>query len=140
MEDFLRACHNTVLDHDAKPLSAKMGLPHVSLLQRANPDNDAHHLTVEHLYGILLHTQDMRPLAVLADEFGKVLVDKEAVQACDLDAAFVQATRAMANLMAVAADALADGRVSRTELAALKHAEENMLGHVAVLIASARVG
>lgn len=60
MEDFLRATQSAVLDHEAKTLAAKMGVPHVSLLQRANPDNDAHHLTIEHLFGILLHTGDTR--------------------------------------------------------------------------------
>lgn len=70
MEDFLRSCHNTVKDHDAKKLAAKMGLAHVSLLKRANPDDDGNHLTIEHLYGVLLHTSDMRPLHALASEFG----------------------------------------------------------------------
>ena len=41
MEDFLRACQGAVLDNEAKTLAAKMGVAHVSLLQRANPDNDA---------------------------------------------------------------------------------------------------
>lgn len=43
MDKFLRACHDAVKDNEAKSLSAKMGVPHVSLLQRSNPDNDAHH-------------------------------------------------------------------------------------------------
>ncbi|WP_372439043.1 phage regulatory CII family protein, partial [Pandoraea sputorum] len=47
------------------------------LLQRANPDNDAHPLTINHLYGILLHTNDIRPLATLADDFGYELVPRE---------------------------------------------------------------
>ncbi|KPY33151.1 Prophage PssSM-02, c2 family phage regulatory protein [Pseudomonas syringae pv. papulans] len=56
MENFLRSCQSAVLENEAKNLAAKMGVAHVSLLQRANPDNDAHHLTIEHLFGILLHT------------------------------------------------------------------------------------
>ncbi|WP_223538674.1 phage regulatory CII family protein [Pseudomonas sp. BF-R-12] len=77
MEDFLRACQNAVLDNEAKALAAKMGVAHVSLLQRANPADDAHHLTVEHLFGILLHTGDSGPLAALADAFGFDLVSRE---------------------------------------------------------------
>ncbi|RMP22176.1 Prophage PssSM-02, c2 family phage regulatory protein [Pseudomonas coronafaciens pv. atropurpurea] len=57
MENFLRSCQSAVLENEAKSLAAKMGVAHVSLLQRANPDNDAHHLTIEHLFGILLHTE-----------------------------------------------------------------------------------
>lgn len=81
MEDFLRACHDTIKDNEPKRLAAKMGLPHVSLLQRSNPDNDAHHLTIEHLYGVMLHTGDLRPLHALADEFGQALVGRDAVAA-----------------------------------------------------------
>ena len=50
MEQFLRACHDAVKDAEPKRLASQMGLPHVSLLQRANPDNDAHKLTINHLY------------------------------------------------------------------------------------------
>ena len=78
MEDFLRACQGAVLDNEAKTLAAMMGVAHVSLLQLANPDNDAHRLTVEQLFGILLHTGDMRPLIALANEFGFDLIAKNA--------------------------------------------------------------
>src|SRR5690554_7470943 len=84
MEDFLRATQAAVLDNEAKVLATKMGLPHVSLLQRANPDNDSHNLTIQHLFGILLHSGDMRPLRALADAFGFDLVSREAVTAKDL--------------------------------------------------------
>lgn len=63
MEDFLRACHTTVKESGAEELAGKMCMAHVSLLQRSNPDNAGHHLTIEHLFGILLHTGDMRPLS-----------------------------------------------------------------------------
>ena len=77
MEDFLRACHTTVKESGAEELAGKMCMAHVSLLQRSNPDNAAHHLTIEHLFGVLLHTQDMRPLIALADQFGFDLVARE---------------------------------------------------------------
>ena len=93
MEDFLRACRDAVKDNEPKDLAAKMGLPHVSLLQRANPDDDAHRLTVEHLFGILLHTKDMRPLQALAAEFGYELVAKAGAEAKNLTSALLHIAR-----------------------------------------------
>lgn len=115
MEDFLRACHDAVKDADAKRLAATMGLPHVSLLQRANPDNDAHKLTINHLFQILLHSGDMRPLAALASAFGFDLVAKEQAEATSLSAAVLHMHAEVADVTKAVTAALADGRVSQTE-------------------------
>ncbi|MEC7472911.1 MAG: phage regulatory CII family protein [Pseudomonadota bacterium] len=115
MDDFLRATHNTVKDNDAKVLAAKMGLPHVSLLQRSNPDDDAHRLTVEHLYGILLHSGDMRPLAALADAFGFDLVAREKPAAQELTSALLHMSAEVADVTRAVTDALDDGRISQIE-------------------------
>lgn len=117
MDKFLRACHDAVKDNDAKTLSAKMGVPHVSLLQRANPDNDAHHLTIEHLFGILLHTEDMRPLKALADSFGFDLVAKEAPVPKALTAAMISVGKEVAELTIAVHVALEDNHVSQIEKA-----------------------
>jgi len=115
MEDFLRACQIAVLDNEAKALAAKMGVPHVGLLQRANPDNNAHHLTVEHLFGILLHTGDMRPLAALADEFGFDLVAKSAPQPQALTKSLINVGKEVADLTIAVHQALDDDHVSTFE-------------------------
>jgi hypothetical protein len=115
MEDFLRACQSAVLDNEAKVLAAKMGVPHVGLLQRANPDNDAHHLTVEHLFGILLHTGDMRPLAALANEFGFDLVAKSAPQPQALTKSLINVGKEVADLTIAVHEALGDDHVSTFE-------------------------
>jgi hypothetical protein len=120
MEDFLRAAQSAVLDHEAKSLAAKMGVPHVSLLQRANPDNDAHHLTIEHLFGILLHTGDMRPLEALADAFGFELVAKEQPKAEQLTTAVLHMHAEVADVTRAVTAALEDGHVSQTEKALIK--------------------
>ncbi|WP_449106718.1 phage regulatory CII family protein [Pseudomonas mohnii] len=117
MDKFLRACHDAVKDNDAKTLSAKMGVPHVSLLQRANPDNDAHHLTIEHLFGILLHTEDMRPLKALADSFGFDLVAKEAPVPKALTAAMISVGKEVAELTIAVHVALEDNHVNQIEKA-----------------------
>ena len=115
MEDFLRACQSAVLDNEAKPLAAKMGVSHVSLLQRANPDNDAHHLTVEHLFGILLHTGDMRPLMALADEFGFDLVQKAPPKAQALASSLADVGKEVAELTIAVHAALEDNHVNSFE-------------------------
>jgi hypothetical protein len=104
-----------VLDNEAKSLAAKMGVPHVSLLQRANPDNDAHRLTAEHLFGILLHTGDMRPLAVLAEEFGFELVAKVAPKPQALTSSLINVGKEVADLTIAVHEALKDSHVSTFE-------------------------
>ncbi|WJN60913.1 phage regulatory CII family protein [Pseudomonas sp. SO81] len=120
MEQFLRACHDAVKDAEPKRLAGQMGLPHVSLLQRSNPDNDAHKLTINHLYQILLHTQDMRPLAALAAEFGFNLVAKEGAEAVNLSAAVLHMHAEVADVTKAVTVAMADGRVSQVEKAMIR--------------------
>ncbi|MFL6873843.1 phage regulatory CII family protein [Pseudomonas marginalis] len=115
MEDFLRACHTTIKESGAEELAGKMCLAHVSLLQRSNPDNAAHHLTIEHLFGILLHTGDMRPLKALADQFGFELVAKVAPAPKALTASLIHVGKEVADLTIAIHEALDDNHVSATE-------------------------
>ncbi|WP_449106230.1 phage regulatory CII family protein [Pseudomonas mohnii] len=117
MDEFLRACQSAVLDNEAKVLAGQMGVPHVSLLQRANPDNDAHHLTIEHLFGILLHTCDMRPLAALADQFGFDLVAREKPAAKPLMLALGNLSAECGDVGRLIFDAAADNHISQHEKA-----------------------
>ena len=117
MDEFLRACQSAVLDNEAKVLAGQMGVPHVSLLQRANPDNDAHHLTIEHLFGILLHTRDMRPLAALADQFGFDLVAREKPAAKPLMLALGNLSAECGDVGRLIFDAAADNHISQHEKA-----------------------
>jgi len=126
MEDFLRACHTTIKESGAEKLAGKMCMSHVSLLQRSNPDNAAHHLTIEHLFGILLHTGDMRPLMTLADHFGFELVAKVAPEPKALTASLINVGKEVADLTIAVHEALDDNHVSPIEKAAI-HKE---LGHV----------
>ncbi|WP_263147745.1 phage regulatory CII family protein [Pseudomonas sp. RIT-PI-AD] len=126
MDLFLRACHAAVLDNDAKALAASMGLPHVSLLQRANPDNDTHRLTINHLFQILLHTRDCRPLEALADAFGFELVAKKRPAPATLPQCMIAAGKEFAELTITVHQALDDQHVSQTEKAAIR----KEIGHV----------
>lgn len=138
MEDFLRACQSAVLDNEAKALSAKMAIGHVSLLQRANPDNDAHHLNVEHLFGILLHTGDMRPLMALANEFGFDLVQKAPAQAQALTASLASVGKEVADLTIAVHAALEDNHVNSIEKAFIRKEITHVRGSLDVMEASVK--
>jgi len=138
MQQFLRACHDTVKDYGAEKLAGQMGLPHVSLLQRANPDNDSHRLTINHLYQILLHTGDLRPLQELAHAFGFHLVAREvAPEECLANATLAMASEA-ADVTKAAIEALADGVVTRMECKRIEREGEEAKNKIDVVIATAR--
>jgi hypothetical protein len=139
MDEFLRACQSAVLDNEAKVLAGQMGVPHVSLLQRANPDNDAHHLTIEHLFGILLHTGDMRPLAALADQFGFDLVSKAAPEPKALTASMMHVGKEIADLTLAVHGALDDGRVTQIEKQAIRKEIEHVRHELDVMEQSVKV-
>lgn len=117
MEDFLRACHTTVKESGAEELAGKMCMAHVSLLQRSNPDNAAHHLTIEHLFGILLHTKDMRPLIALADQFGFDLIAREKPAVKPLMVALGQLSAECGDVGRLIFDAAEDNHISQHEKA-----------------------
>ncbi|CAN7562598.1 phage regulatory CII family protein [Pseudomonas umsongensis] len=138
MEDFLRACQSAVLDNEAKALAAKMGVPHVGLLQRANPDNEAHHLTVEHLFGILLHTGDMRPLVALANEFGFDLVSREAPKPQALTSSLINVGKEVADLTIAVHQALDDNHVSTFEKSLIRQEIDHVRKSLDVMAASVK--
>ena len=139
MEDFLRACHTTIKESGAEGLAGKMCMAHVSLLQRSNPDNAAHHLTIEHLFGVLLHTGDMRPLAALADQFGFDLVKKEAPAPMVLTASMMLVGKEIADLTLAVHCALADGRVTQIEKQAIRKEIEHVRHELNVMEQSVKV-
>ena len=117
MEDFLRACHTTVKESGAEELAGKMCMAHVSLLQRSNPDNAAHHLTIEHLFGVLLHTGDMRPLMALADQFCFDLAAREKPAVKPLMVALGNLSAECGDVGRLIFDATADNHISQHEKA-----------------------
>lgn len=138
MERFMRSCHDTVKDNDSARLAPMMGLSQVGLLQRANPDNDAHKLTINHLFQILLHTNDMRPLRALAGEFGFDLVQREVAPADCLMQATLGAASEAADVTKAAIEALEDGVVTRMEVARLEREAEEAKQKIDVVVATAR--
>ncbi|WP_238591867.1 phage regulatory CII family protein [Pseudomonas abietaniphila] len=128
MQEFLRACDAVVEDADTKNLATLMNMPPVSLLQRANANYDNAWFNVKHLYALLLHTNDMRPLEALAGEFGYAIVKTEAPAAVDVHHALSRAAFEFAEVTVETHAAMADGRLDQVErariLREIDHAEK----------------
>jgi hypothetical protein len=139
MQDFLKACDAVVDEADTKNLATLMGMPPVSLLQRANANYDKHWFNVKHLYALLLHTNDMRPLEALAGEFGYAIVPLVQPAAIDVHQALGRAAFEFAEVTVETTTAMLDGRVDQVErariLKEIAHAEEAL----ATLKASVKV-
>ncbi|MEQ7920221.1 phage regulatory CII family protein [Xanthomonas sp. WHRI 1810A] len=127
MQDFLRACDVVVEEAETKNLATLMNMPPVSLLQRANANYDNAWFNVKHLYALLLHTDDMRPLAALAGEFGYSIAKVEQPVAIDIHQALGRAAFEFAEVTVETHSAMADGRVDQVErariLKEIAHAE-----------------
>lgn len=115
MDDFTRALHDTVLKAGAKDLARQMGVSHVSLLQRTNPNDDAHQTTVGQYYQILRHSGDLSSLRALAAEFDHDLEPKRPTEALSITDALMRMHVDVADVTRVTADAMADGRITQAE-------------------------
>jgi hypothetical protein len=128
MQDFLRACDAVVEDADTKNLATLMSLPPVSLLQRANANYDGAWFNVKHLYALLLHTEDMRPLAALAGEFGYAISKIEPPAAIGVHQALSKVSFEISELTVETHSAMDDGRIDQIErariLREIDHAEQ----------------
>lgn len=139
MEDIHRAIHEALLDAGPKQIAHLMGTSHTNLLNRANPNDDTHRLNVEQFLQILVHTQDMRPLAALAAAFGFNLVAKEGAEAVNLSAAVLHMHAEVADVTKAATAALDDGRVSQVEKAMIRREITGVRESLDVLEASVQV-
>lgn len=104
-----------------------------------NPDNDAHHLTVEHLFGILLHAGDMRPLAALADEFGFDLVAKTAPKPQELTKSMIGVGKEFADLTIAVHEALQDGQVCQFDKSTIRREIDHIRESLDVMDESVKV-
>jgi len=138
MQEFLRACHDVVKDAGAEELANKMGMAHVSLLQRANPDNDSHKLTINQLYQILLHTGDLRPLQELARGFGFHLVPRDVQPAACLATATLSMASEAADVTKAAIEALEDHVITRLEFKRIEREGREAQHKIEVVIETAR--
>lgn len=128
MLNFLKACDDVVDEADQKPFAKLMNMPVVSMQQRANANYDGAWFNVKHLYALLLHSQDMRPLAALAEEFGHTIVKRELPAAICVHQALGKVSFEISELTIETVGAMGDGRVDQVErqriLREIDHAEQ----------------
>lgn len=117
MHDFLKACDNVVGEANTKDLATLMNMPPVSLLQRANANYDGAWFNVKHLYALLLHTSDMRPLMALANEFECDVVPRKRPEPKPLMSALCHLTAECGDVGRLIFDATADNHISQHEKA-----------------------
>ena len=139
MLNFLKACDSVVDDANTKDLATLMNMPPVSLLQRANANYDGAWFNVKHLYSLLLHTDDMRPLAALAGEFGYSIVKTDQPKAIDIHDALGRATLEFAEVTVETHAAMADGRVDQVDRARILREIDHAESALAQLKASVKV-
>ncbi|VVO20228.1 hypothetical protein PS712_04174 [Pseudomonas fluorescens] len=139
MHDFLKACDSVVDEANTKNLATLMNMPPVSLLQRANANYDGAWFNVKHLYALILHTDDMRPLAALAGEFGYSIVKADMPIALDVHQALGRATLEFAEVTVETHAAMADGRVDQVERARILKEIDHAEHALAQLKASVKV-
>lgn len=139
MQEFLRACDAAVEDADTKNLATLMNMPPVSLLQRANANYDNAWFNVKHLYALMLHTQDMRPLEALAGEFGYVITKTVAPAAIDVHQALGRVALEFAELTVETHNAMSDGRVDQVERARIMKEIAHVKAAIAQYEASVKV-
>ena len=140
MQEFLRACDAVVEEAETKSLATLMNMPPVSLLQRANANYDGAWFNVKHLYALLLHTNDIRPLAALAGEFGYSIVKTAEPVPIDIHQALGRATLEFAEVTVETHSAMADGRIDQVERARILKEIAHAENALAQLKASAKVG
>lgn len=139
MHDFLKACDIVVDEANTKQLATLMNMPPVSLLQRANANYDGAWFNVKHLYALLLHTQDMRPLDALAGEFGHSIVKKEQPRAVGIHEALSRAALEFAEVTVETHSAMSDGRIDQVERARILNEITHLEEALAQLKASVKV-
>lgn len=143
MNTFLETLHDAVLDAGAKNMARSAGFnSHMTLLQRANPNNDDHQLSLPQFLRIVVHLPEQdrrRVLQALNEEFGYGLVAK-AVQPADSPMrALLELVTESADVTRAVHDAIADGRINSQEKFAIRREISEVRHSLDVLEESVKV-
>lgn len=138
MEEVHRAIHDTVLDAGPKTLAHQMGMSHTSLLNRSNPNDDTHRLNIEQFLQILVLSNDVRALKVLAAEFGYELLPKQPARPQNLTSALVNMNAEVADVTRAVADAAGDGPLNSIERATILREADQAIDSLHSLKASVK--
>ena len=121
MDKSLRACHDAVKDNEAKSLSAKMGVPHVSLLEIFTARGaGTHRMNLDMLGQGLTHLSKEGRLAVLgalANQFECDVVTRKRPEPKPLMSALCHLTAECGDVGRLIFDATADNHISQHEKA-----------------------
>lgn len=128
MQIFLNAIDDVVDEAKTKELATLMIMSPVSLRQRANANYDNAWFNVKHLYALIMHTRDMRPLVALAEEFGHDIVQRIQPTPICVHLALSKVSFEISELTVETHSAMSDGRVDQIErqriLREIDHAEQ----------------
>lgn len=121
------AAYHTVHDYPggSESLGPRVGISPAVLRNKVNPNNETHHLTLAEAVRMVDLTDDDRILKAWARARGFMLVKPPAGQTCDMAVLEQIVGLGIANgqFMATINDALADNRITKTEIDKIRDAE-----------------
>lgn len=126
MDAILHAIHQTVPYGHAAKLADKIGMSQKILSNKANPDNEHHHMTVLELVRLMKAADDYQALHAMADACGFKLEKKDIKPAkVNIVSMLLSVEAEHGDVSRTMADALEDGRLTRREKTrALKEIDE----------------
>ncbi|MDP3978358.1 MAG: Rha family transcriptional regulator [Pseudomonas sp.] len=143
MNTFLETLHDAVLDAGAKNMARSAGFTsHMTLLQRANPNNDDHQLSLPQFLRIADHLPEQdrrRVLQAMVEVWGYGLVAKTAPPADSPMLALLELVTESADVTRAVHDAMADGRINRQERIAISREISEVRHSLDVLEESVKV-
>lgn len=121
------AAYHTVHDYPggSESLGPRVGISPAVLRNKVNPNNDTHHLTLAEAVRMVDLTDDDRILQAWARARGYMLIKPPAGQTCDMAVLEQIVGLGIANgqFMATINDALADNKITKTEIDKIRDAE-----------------
>lgn len=120
----LRAAFHTVEEHSrgAKALAAAMGVQYKTLLNKVNPNQTSHHLSLQEALRLMQVTRDTRVMDALAEALGGQFICSPDVGQGDpkLMQDLAEMTMRFGELMREVANDIADTVISNNELARIE--------------------
>lgn len=114
-------------------LALRMGVNGAVLSHKLNPNDGSNHLTVREFEAMLTLTGDHRALHALALDQGYMLLPLPGESDCPAMGALIQSVSESADFLKAASESLADGKVTKLELATVRKELTEMVAAAAKL-------
>ena len=123
-----------------KVIAAKLGISYQVLMNKVNPNNSTHHLSLSESVNLIRASSDTRIIEAMANEFGGTFVPLANLSEAPPNLISDLATMAaeFGALMREVAEDVSDGQVSDNELARVEREAANLRHALAVLLADLR--